>query len=75
MGALGEPPLDVPVGEGPEGGGTTEQRILRSTFASYAIQLARLGINFGVKLALVRLILPHGHGVYELALRIVTLAL
>ena len=64
MGALGEPPLD----------GTTEQRILRSTFASYAIQLARLGINFGVKLALVRLILPHGHGVYELALRIVTLA-
>jgi len=64
MGALGEPPV----------GGTTEQRILRSTFASYAIQLARLGINFGVKLALVRLILPHGHGVYELALRIVTLA-
>lgn len=42
--------------------------------ASYAIQLARLGINFGAKLALARLILPEGHGVYELALRIVTVA-
>ncbi|MEO6193381.1 MAG: oligosaccharide flippase family protein, partial [Thermoanaerobaculia bacterium] len=64
MGALGEPPL----------GGTTEQRILRSTFASYAIQLARLGINFGAKIALARLILPEGHGLYEYALRIVTVA-
>jgi PST family polysaccharide transporter len=62
MGALGEPPLG------------TEQRVLRSTFASYAIQLARLGINFGAKLALARLILPEGHGIYELALRIVTVA-
>lgn len=53
---------------------STEQRVLRSTMASYAIQLARLGINFGAKLALARLILPDGHGVYELALRIVTLA-
>src|SRR4051794_35231802 len=53
---------------------TTEQRVLRSTFASYAIQLARLGINFGVKIALARLILPEGHGLYELALRIVTVA-
>ena len=52
---------------------TTEQRVLRSTFASYAIQLARLGINFGAKLALARLIVPEGHGVYELALRIVTI--
>jgi len=51
---------------------TTEQRVLRSTFASYAIQLARLGINFGAKLALARLIVPEGHGIYELALRIVT---
>jgi len=53
---------------------STEQRVLRSTMASYAIQLARLGINFGAKLALARLILPEGHGVYELALRIVTVA-
>jgi PST family polysaccharide transporter len=57
---MGEPPV--------------EQRVLRSTAASYAIQLARLGISFGAKLALARLILPDGHGVYELALRIVTVA-
>jgi polysaccharide transporter, PST family len=53
---------------------STEQRVLRSTAASYAIQLARLGINFGAKIALARLILPEGHGVYELALRVVTVA-
>jgi O-antigen/teichoic acid export membrane protein len=63
MGAVGEPGVI-----------STEQRVLRSTAASYAIQLARLGINFGAKLALARLILPEGHGVYELALRIVTVA-
>lgn len=77
MGPLGESSLDEllppPPGEGP-GGGTTEQRVLRSTFASYAIQLARLGINFGARIALLHLILPTGHGIYELALRIVTLA-
>ncbi len=66
MSDLLSPPLN--------GGGTTEQRVLRSTMASYAIQLARLGISFGAKLALARLILPEGHGVYELALRIVTVA-
>ena len=66
---MGEPPVG-PVA----GGGTTEQRVLRSTAASYAIQLARLGISFGAKLILARLILPEGHGVYELALRIVTVA-
>jgi O-antigen/teichoic acid export membrane protein len=55
-------------------GPTTEQRVLRSTLASYAIQFARLGINFGVKIALGRLILPEGHGLYELALRVVTVA-
>ena len=60
---------------GPGGeGSTTEQRILRSTFASYAIQLARFGVSFGAKLVLARLIIPEGHGVYELALRIVTVA-
>ena len=31
-------------------------------------------VNFGAKLVLARLILPEGHGVYELALRIVTVA-
>ncbi len=53
---------------------TTEQRILRSTAASWAIQLARLGVNFAARLALLRLVLPAGHGVYELALRVVTVA-
>jgi O-antigen/teichoic acid export membrane protein len=79
MGALGEPPLDevfAPLTGGEDSGGIapTEQRVLRSTIASYAIQFARLGINFGAKLALIRLILPEGHGIYELALRIVTVA-
>ncbi|HET9765900.1 MAG TPA: oligosaccharide flippase family protein [Thermoanaerobaculia bacterium] len=53
---------------------STEQRVLRSTAASWAIQVARLGINFVARLALLRLVLPEGHGVYELALRIVTVA-
>lgn len=53
---------------------STEQRILRSTFAGYAIQLARMLVGFFAKLALARLILPEGHGLYEEALRIVTVA-
>jgi O-antigen/teichoic acid export membrane protein len=53
---------------------STEQRILRSTFAGYAIQLARLLVGFVAKLALARLVLPEGHGLYEEALRIVTIA-
>jgi O-antigen/teichoic acid export membrane protein len=64
----------LPPSPGEGGAPTTEQRVLRSTVASYAIQFARLGINFGVKIALARLILPEGHGLYELALRIVTVA-
>jgi polysaccharide transporter, PST family len=53
---------------------TTEQRVLRSTAASWAIQLARLGVNFAARIVLLRLVLPEGHGVYELALRLVTVA-
>jgi O-antigen/teichoic acid export membrane protein len=53
---------------------STEQRILRSTFAGYAIQLARLLVGFVAKLVLARLVLPEGHGLYEEALRIVTVA-
>lgn len=53
---------------------STEQRILRSTFAGYAIQLARMLIGFFAKLALARLILPVEHGLYDEALRIVTIA-
>lgn len=53
---------------------STEQRVLRSTLAGYSIQLARLLVGFVAKLALARLILPEGHGLYEEALRIVTVA-
>src|SRR4029078_1890557 len=53
---------------------STEQRVLRSTAASWAIQLARLGIYFAARLALLGLVLREGHGVYERALRIVTVA-
>lgn len=53
---------------------STEQRVLRSTLAGYAIQLARLLVGFLAKLILARLILPEGHGLYEEALRIVTIA-
>jgi PST family polysaccharide transporter len=42
--------------------------------AASAIQIARLAIGFAARIALARLILPEGHGVYELALRIVTVA-
>jgi O-antigen/teichoic acid export membrane protein len=53
---------------------STEQRILRSTVAGYSIQLARLLVGFAAKVAIARLVLPEGHGLYELALRIVTVA-
>ena len=53
---------------------STEQRVLRSTLAGYSIQLARLLVGFIAKLVLARLILPEGHGLYEEALRIVTVA-
>lgn len=52
----------------------TERRVLSSTFAAYGIQAARLLVGFVAKLVLARLILPDGHGLYELALRIVTVA-
>jgi O-antigen/teichoic acid export membrane protein len=53
---------------------STAQRVLRSTVAAYGIQLARLLVGFAAKLVLARLVLPEGHGLYELALRIVTVA-
>jgi PST family polysaccharide transporter len=47
---------------------------MRSTVAAYAIQIARLAIGFATRMALARLILPEGHGLYEQALRIVAVA-
>lgn len=66
MGAVGEPAVTAEA--------TTHQRVFRSTVAAYAIQIARLLIGFGTRLVLARLILPEGHGLFELALRIVTVA-
>jgi PST family polysaccharide transporter len=51
---------------------TTERRFLDSSVASYASQLGRLAISLAARMLLARLIAPEGHGVYELALRIVT---
>ncbi|HKI86710.1 MAG TPA: oligosaccharide flippase family protein, partial [Thermoanaerobaculia bacterium] len=53
---------------------STAHRFFQSTVAAYVIQVVRLLVNFGAKLVLARLILPQGHGLYELALRIVTVA-
>ncbi|HYH44201.1 MAG TPA: oligosaccharide flippase family protein [Thermoanaerobaculia bacterium] len=56
------------------GSDSTERRFLHSTLASYAGQLLRLGVGFAAKMVLARLILPDGFGVYEQALRLVTIA-
>lgn len=53
---------------------STERRFLSSTVASYAGLFVRLAISFAARVALARLVLPEGHGLYELALRIVILA-
>lgn len=50
------------------------RRVMSSTVAAYGIQVARLVIGFATRVALARLILPQGHGVFELALRFATVA-
>ncbi len=50
---------------------TTEQRVLSSTLAAYGSQLARVAIRAAADLVLARLILPAGHGLFDLALGIV----
>jgi PST family polysaccharide transporter len=72
MGALGEPAVSPP--SPGEGAGGTGRRVFQSTVAAYGIQISRLLIGFVTRLALARLILPEGHGIFELALRIVTVA-
>lgn len=47
---------------------STEQRFLRSSLAAYGSQLGRTAIRLVAELALVRLILPAAHGVFDLAL-------
>lgn len=53
---------------------STEHRFLHSTVAAYGSQLIRLVVSFAARVALARLLLPTDHGLYELALRIVTIA-
>lgn len=53
---------------------STERRFFRSTLASYASLGTRLVITFATRMILARLILPEGHGLYELALRTVIVA-
>lgn len=52
-------------------GESTERRFLSSTVASYGSLLVRLLITFGARVVMARLVVPEGHGLYELALRIV----
>jgi PST family polysaccharide transporter len=59
---------------GAPGAGSTERRFVESTLASYLSLLVRVLIKFGTRLVLARLILPEGHGLYELALRTVIIA-
>lgn len=53
---------------------STERRFLRSTFAAYGSQLGRLAIRAGSDVLLGRLILPAGHGLFELGMGIVLIA-
>ena len=50
---------------------TTERRFLASTLAAYGSQLGRLLIRAAGDLVLARLILPTGHGLFDLALGVV----
>ncbi len=53
---------------------TTERRFLHSTVAAYASMLVRLLVRFTAKVILARWLLPETFGLYEEALRIVTVA-
>jgi teichuronic acid exporter len=61
---------------GPEAGSgaSTEKRVVASTLAAYGSQLGRVAIRAVADLALARLILPAGHGLFDLALGIVVVA-
>src|SRR6185295_12049001 len=49
----------------------SERRFLHSTVAAYGSQLARVAIRAAGDLLLARLLLPHDHGLFDLALGIV----
>jgi O-antigen/teichoic acid export membrane protein len=52
----------------------SERRFLHSTLAAYGSQLARVLIRAAGDLVLARLILPRGHGLFDLALGVVLIA-
>jgi PST family polysaccharide transporter len=52
----------------------TPRRFLASTLASYWSLAVRLLVSFAARVVLARLLVPEAHGLYELALRIVTVA-
>ena len=52
----------------------TAERFLSSTVASYRSLFVRVLVTFAARVLLARLLLPEAHGLYELALRIVTIA-
>lgn len=52
----------------------TPRRFLASSLASYGSLGVRLVVGFVARMVLARLLIPEEHGLYELALRIVTIA-
>jgi O-antigen/teichoic acid export membrane protein len=54
--------------------GSTSQRFLRSTLASYWSLMVRLLVTTAARMVLGRLVLDSDHGIYDLALRVVTVA-
>lgn len=69
-----------PAGPPPAGGAPraadpgTPRRFLASSLASYWSLGVRLVVGFAARVILARLLVPEDHGLYELALRIVTIA-
>ena len=57
-----------------DSGSSTPRRFLASSLASYWSLGVRLVVGFGARVILAHLLLPDAHGLYELALRIVTIA-
>src|SRR5262245_36015889 len=53
---------------------STPQRFLRSTLASYWSLMIRLGVSLLTRMLLARLLTHEDFGVYDLALRVVTIA-
>ena len=53
---------------------STARRFLSSTVASYGSLMVRLVVTFVARMVMARLVIPSGHGLYELALQVVLVA-